>query len=182
MNSLNIAKSVFFVRSAEVVPCPCCGEALEVIGSRKRICKQSGCDDIWLNIRRMRCVSKSCGKIHHELPDILVPYKRYATEHIEQVISTSTPIDVAVDEATLYRWRCWFRSWRAYAIGCLESIRIRFSLGHPVQVLSGPAQSALQSIGHYVGEAPGWLSQVVRSIANAHLWLHTRSAFLSAEP
>jgi hypothetical protein len=182
MTSLNIAKTVFFVRSTETVPCPCCGQELEVIGSRKRICKQSGCDDLWLIIRRMRCISESCGKIHHELPDMLVPYKRYAAEHIEQVVSTSAPIDVAVDEATLYRWRCWFRDWSTYAMGCLESIRIRLSLDPPVLVSSDPAQSVLQQIGHLVGEASGWLSRVVRPIANTQLWVHTRSAFLSAEP
>lgn len=113
---------------------------------------------------------------------MLVPYKRYAAEHIEQVISTSDPIDVAVDEATLYRWRCWFQSWSTYAVGCLESIRIRYSMDIPAQDSSNPAQSALQKIGHVVGEAPGWLSKVVRPIVNAHLWLHTRSAFLSADP
>lgn len=153
-----------------------------MIGSRKRICRQSGCDDIWLIIRRMRCDSVSCRKIHHELPDMLVPYKHYAAEHIEQVVSASDPIDVAVDEATLYRWRSWFRVWSVYAVGCLESIRLRYSLAIPVHKVSATAQSALQKIGHVVGASPGWLSRVVRPMGNAHLWVQTRSAFLSAEP
>lgn len=133
-----------------------------------------------LIIRRMRCVM--CNKIHHELPDLLVPYKRYAAESIEQVISTSSPTHVAADESTLYRWRNWFREWAPYAIGCLTSIRIRLQLNDPVENSSEPAQTALQKIGRFVEETTGWLSRVVRPIANIHLWVHTCSAFLSKGP
>ncbi|MGI6649770.1 MAG: DUF6431 domain-containing protein [Bacillota bacterium] len=36
-----------------------------------------------LVIRRLRC--RHCHRIHHELPDILVPYKRHSSESIESV-------------------------------------------------------------------------------------------------
>ncbi|WP_375295570.1 DUF6431 domain-containing protein, partial [Paenibacillus doosanensis] len=52
----------FFVRCAEVVPSPCCGEALSVIGSRKRKLVDEGGDCRLLVIRRLRC--KGCRKIH----------------------------------------------------------------------------------------------------------------------
>lgn len=123
-----------------------------------------------------------CKKIHHELPDILVPYRRYSSESVEQVISTSTPTHVAADESTLYRWRSWFNTWASYAIGCLTSIRIRFKLDDPVEELSDPTQTALQKIGRLVGETSKWLASVVRSMTNINLWVHTRSAFLSNVP
>jgi hypothetical protein len=31
-------------------------------------------------------------------------------------------------------------------------------------------------------EGPGWLARLVRPVANAHLWVHTRFAYLSAPP
>lgn len=48
----------------------------------------------------MRC--GQCRKIHHELPDYIVPYKRYESECIEQVIDESDAATmVAADDATL---------------------------------------------------------------------------------
>jgi len=166
----------FFVRSAEVVPCPCCGELLFVIGSRPRVWYQSSGERSKLIIRRLRCVS--CLKIHHELPEFLVPYKRYDAESIEGVVIEPARKDIAVDESTLSRWRLWFIAWVVYAQGCLRSISIRFNL--PVENLSSRPQPALQLLGQFVGTEYGWLSRTVRSIANSHLWIHTRSAFMPA--
>lgn len=123
----------------------------------------------------MRC--EACRKIHHELPNILVPYKRYDVASIEEVVSQPNPV-VAADESTLLRLRQWFLDWSTYAAGCLAAVAHRFNL--PVEELSTPSQSPLQIIGRFVGDADGWLARVVRPIANTHLWIHTRSACLSA--
>ncbi|MGB4509265.1 MAG: DUF6431 domain-containing protein, partial [Syntrophomonadaceae bacterium] len=56
----------------EQIPCPCCSGGLKVIGSRPRKCVNSVGERITLIIRRLRCVK--CQRIHHELPDMLVPY------------------------------------------------------------------------------------------------------------
>jgi len=131
-----------------------------------------------LIIRRLRC--SDCRKIHHELPDCLVPYKRYASADIERVLlKDESPPDLAADEVTLYRLKKWFYGLLPYLIGCLSSIAIRLgqnSVWEP-SVLS---QSVHQIIGHYVGNEPGWLARIVRPIVNANLWAHTRSVFLSA--
>ena len=168
-------RPAFFVRSAEVVPCPCCGKLLFVIGSRHRVWYQSSGERAKLIIRRLCC--KSCGKIHHELPDFLVPYKRYDAESIEGVVTEPVRKDIAADESTLSRWRLWFIAWVVYAQGCLQSISIRFNL--PVENLFDHPQPALQLLGQFVGTEDGWLSRTVRPIANSHLWRHTRSAFMS---
>jgi hypothetical protein len=169
-------KLAFFVRSAEIVPCPCCGGSLKVVGSRRRVWYKSSSEKTKLIIRRMYC--ERCERIHHELPDILVPYKRYDADSIEQVVSESGPIDIVVDDSTIFRWRRWFSGWSSYAQGCLQSITIRFHL--PVdEDSSDHLQTVLHPIGRFVGHEVGWLSRAVRSIANLNFWVQTRSAFLS---
>lgn len=131
-----------------------------------------------LNIRRLRC--SDCRKIHHELPDCLVPYKRYASADIERVLlKDDSPPDLAADEVTLYRLKKWFYDLLPYLIGCLSSIAIRLGQ-NSVQEPSVLLQSVHQTIGHYVGNEPGWLARIVRPIVNANLWAHTRSVFLSS--
>jgi hypothetical protein len=157
---------VFFVRSAEKSSCPCCTDLLEVVGSRQRVWYRSSGDREKLFIRRLYC--KRCMKIHHELPDMLMPYKRYEAESIEGNVSEPSRIDVATDDSTLFRWRSWFYAWVVYAAGCLESISLRFHL--PVESPSELPQSALQSLERYVGEATGWLSRMVHPLINNLLW------------
>lgn len=150
---------------------------MNVIGSRRRKIVSEGGEDRLLVIRRLRC--SHCQKIHHELPDCIVPYKRYESSCIEQVISEpDTLSSVASDDATLLRWKNWFHEQCSYWLGCLVSITIRFH-HDPVGKSSVSSQSAHHSIGHYVGDAPGWLARIVRPIVNSNLWVHTRSAFLS---
>lgn len=97
---------MFLVRSAEQIAAPCCGGPLGIVGSRKRVWYKSSGEKAKLVIRRLYC--EACSKIHHELPDLLVPYKRYDAESIERALSASVRIDVAADESTLLRWKCWF--------------------------------------------------------------------------
>jgi len=166
---------VFFVRSEEIIPSPCCQGELRVIGSRRRKCRKGAEKSVTLIIRRLRCTR--CKRIHHELPNLLVPYKRYEAASIEQVVTEPTSSCVVAEESTLRRWRSWFETWSTYAAGCLASLRSRFNLS--VGDSSRPSQSSLHRLQGYVGDEVGWLARVVRSIANASLWAHTRSAFLS---
>lgn len=166
----------FFTRCAEEVPCPCCEGQLRVVGSRNRSYITAAGVTVKLRIRRLRC--KECGKIHHELPDCIVPYKRYASECIEEVLSeTEAKPSVPADESTLYRWRCWYEAYRMYWYQCLMAIAARFR-PHPVKTLSASSQTAHQ-VGRLARKRSGWLRQIVRPLVNAKLWLHTRIAFLS---
>lgn len=176
MNSLKTLKRVFFVRSKEQSFCPCCTGDLKVIGSRHRgYIKDTG-EKIDLIIRRFKCVE--CHRVHHELPDILVPYKRHGRESIEAVLSEDTELTVSADESTIRSWRIWFQAMYYYLLGCLLSIAIRYDK-ETAEGLSSLPESKLQRIWNYVGDAPGWLARLVRPIANSNLWLHTRSAFMS---
>ena len=166
----------FFVRSEEQNTCPCCSGLLEVIGSRRRRYINEAGEKIGLIIRRLRC--ERCDRVHHELPDILVPYKRYGRESIETAVTGNVTLTVTADESTIYRWRSWFRGLVNHFLGCLVSISIRDHQGSVEEPIQLP-ESPLQRIWHFVGDAPGWLARVVRPIANFNLWIHTRSAFLS---
>lgn len=176
MSCLRTPSPVFSVRGAEPVPSPCCGERLKVIGSRLRYYINNSSESVKLNIRRLRCVQ--CSRIHHELPDLLVPYKRYDAESIERVVMNPTATDVPVDESTLHRWNSWVHTLAPYWLGCLASIVRRYGQD-PVTPSSKDSQSALHRIGQVVGDAACWLARVVRPITNMNLWIHTRSAFLS---
>lgn len=148
-----------------------------VIGSRKRKIMNGGGDFHVLVIRRMRCCK--CRRIHHELPDCIVPFKRYESECLEHVVSQSEASStVAADDATLRRWKDWFQEQSTYLLGALRSIAIRFHQD-PVEKSSVPSQTAHPDFGHVVGDAPGWLARIVRPVVNTNLWVHTRSAFLS---
>jgi len=129
-----------------------------------------------LIIRRLEC--ETCKRVHHELPDILVPYKRYSSESIEAVITGNKALSVAADESTIVRWKQWFWALAVHFLGSLISIYIRFTKDAVEEIAALP-QSPLQRIWQYVGDGPGWLSRVVRSVVNANLWLQTRSAFMS---
>ncbi|KUG05276.1 hypothetical protein ASZ90_017349 [hydrocarbon metagenome] len=75
---------------------PCCGDKLKVVGSRERKCIEGSGTKIVLIIRRLCCTE--CKRIHHELPDMLVPYKRHARESIETVVIHDSDLSVNVDE------------------------------------------------------------------------------------
>ena len=57
--------------------------------------------------------------IHHELPDLLVPYKRYDAESIGGAVTEPAHTDIAADESTFSR-KLWFIAWALYAQGCLN--------------------------------------------------------------
>lgn len=136
------------------------------MGSRRRKVIDSAGDTIVLIIRRLRCCD--CGRIHHELPDILVPYKRYGSESIEAAVTGDTALDVAADESTIRRWRNWFKDLASYLLGCLTSIVIRCGRGSVEEASRLPSGSALERIWRHVGDAPGWLARLVRPVTNSN--------------
>ena len=135
--------------------CPVCGGGLVVIGSRKRRLIESDEVTHTLIIRRLRC--KACRATHSELPDIVIPYKRHCAATIEKIISGDSA-ETVCEESTIRRIRSWWSSCRLYFESVMASLRAKFGLIFP----SNPAPR-----------------EIVRAVVNAHLWIHTRSAFLS---
>jgi hypothetical protein len=170
---------VFFLRSEEQIPCPGCGSKLNVAGSRPRKYIRDDGERRTLIIRRLRCSNSGCRKIHHELPDFLVPYKRFSRYCIESALSQPhVKLDIPADNATLHRWRLWFYGLADYLYGCLLSIAIQAS-GESVKGCSGLSLSPLQKIQSRVGDGAEWLARCVRSVVNSNNWPQTRFAFLS---
>lgn len=143
--------------------CPICGALLCPRDSRKRIMKNYGGICTYIRIRRMKC--HACGKLHHELPDILVPYKHYAAEVIENVVDeiVTSASRIAEDypgEETMKRWKRWIQRNIHHLETCLNQI-----LSEHQSVAFLKASKYLKSI-HYVSlellrqEGAGWLSAI----------------------
>ena len=161
-----------FVKSEEESICSVCGSPeLKVIGSRKRKALQGDGEALILVIRRLRCMN--CRRIHHELPDMLVPYKRYCGAVIEVILDDSAT-EVCCENSTIARIKSWFGGVSEYIAGCLTAIAARLDLEKALR--SGPACLRIKAL---VGEATGWLARTVRTMVNTNNWVHTRSAFMS---
>ena len=132
-----------------------CSGLLRAIGSRHRKVINTAGDNETLIIRRLRC--KDCQVIHHELPDMVIPYKRHCAETVENIVTGNTN-DVCCDDNTIRRIRTWWVACRLYFESVIESLREKYG----VVFSASPAPR-----------------EIVRAVVNAHLWDHTRSAFLS---
>ena len=85
-----------------------------------------------LVVRRMRCLNNVCRKIHHELPDILVPYKIHAAEILEKIIEKDTQ-EVPLEESTIHRIRSWFYHRADALVGGLIGVYMLTSQTLPTQ-------------------------------------------------
>ena len=87
----------------EQIPCPHCQGELQPYDRRNRKYKDEQGDWTILVIRRLRCRNPQCRRIHAELPDILVPYKRYGVCIIQAVL-TGNALAAPAEESTRWRW------------------------------------------------------------------------------
>jgi len=144
-----------FIQSEETSICPVCSVPLVVIGSRER--KMITGDEAvrTLVIRRLRC--SRCQRIHHELPDIIIPYKRHSAETIERIIAEEYE-EVNCEESTIRRIKAWWAASLMYFESVIASLREKY--GAMLSLCPAPRE-------------------IVRAVVNANLWVHTRSAFLS---
>jgi hypothetical protein len=162
-----------FVRSHEVNFCPVCGGSLRVIGSRGRSYVKTNGNTVRIVIRRLRCNEEKCNRIHHELPNTLVPYKRHCSLTIERAVTGIGLSTIYADISAVRRIRIWFRERLDYIYGELLHARSRLE-GFSEQYIKNPSVSKLKRIHNLVGSSPGWLKQVVRILVNNSRWLHTR--------
>ena len=148
--------------------CPCCDGKMTSIGRRIRGYIDGGGNNVKLSIRRLKC--KGCEKIHHELPDILVPYKRHCSETIEEIIEEKSET-IGCEDSTIRKVKRWFVEKTQYFTGCLISVAARQGGVPPMGSIS---------LLRKTRENGGWLKRLVRMVVNSNLWVHTRSAFLSS--
>ena len=75
------------------------------------------------HIRRLRCAP--CNRIHHELPDCIVPYKRHCAETIEAI--TNGIFNKAPCEGrTIQRILTWWKILQPYLSNILKSLAIKY--------------------------------------------------------
>ncbi len=146
-----------------------------MIGSRPRTRRTPDGTRQILIIRRLYCTA--CERIHHELPDCLVPYKRYDAESLETFATEGRTAAIAADESTLQRWEAWFSAWFWYVRQCWAALDAR-QPAETGEALPFPAVLPRRAPWP-VDAAPGWLARIVHRVANAALWPQTRSALVT---
>ncbi|MGL5436147.1 MAG: DUF6431 domain-containing protein [Lachnospiraceae bacterium] len=146
--------------------CPWCEGDFKVCGSRKRVVYEQDGSKLQLIIRRLKCCQ--CQTISHELPDFVVPYKRYEAAAIAQALQEPalTAQVCGCETSTLVRWKLWFFLLHNYLEGALRSLQNFF----------GAAVSVKLPLYPLLLQPDGWLGQLVRSLVNSGRWRQTRSA------
>ena len=144
---------LIYIISSEVHICPKCGGELRVKDYRERQGWTKYGDKPKYQLRRLQC--EECGAIHIELPNILLPYKRYNAETIECVLNGEDWNCVA-SIRTKKRWLGWYdRIWM------------------PILYLQNSIQNKdlnLRRLKDHTTEKPkeaGWLKTAVMTIINS---------------
>jgi len=123
-----------------------CGGVLKGYGWRHRKVTCEDGEEKVPHIRRLKCVE--CGKHHHELPDIIVPYKRHSVTTIEKIIKGEES-SVICEESTIHRIKWWWRRMQDYFKGVCKGL----SEKHGVRF-----------------KEPIRLAEVVRGLVNSQNW------------
>lgn len=132
-----------------------------MIGTRERVRwrgQKGDYDRHILLIRRLHC--EECDRIHHELPDCLVPFKRYEAEVIESVVVLGATAEMCgISDHAVYRFRGWWKAMQPYFMHILETLAAKYGLSF--------------------GKPPAF-REIVRAVANSNNWtfahrLSTRS-------
>jgi len=152
---VKVEDNEFRVYSKESIACPLCTGALNIIGSRKRKYIDDSGQKQAVIIRRLRCAD--CKRIHHELPDILVPFKRHSIETVEK-IAVGSLNSLPCEESTVRRIKIWWKKFRLYFENILISLKEKYGI-----LFVSPLNP----------------KEIVRIAVNTNYWVHTRSAFLS---
>ena len=153
--------------------CPYCQSELKPYDRRDRKCRDENGDWQVLVIRRLRCQNPRCQRIHAELPDFLVPYKRYQVGVIAAVLAVTARI-APLEESTRQRWRTWYGWLRGHLLGVAASIQRQF-LETARTLLASPNSEAI-SLANPNRHA---LPDLVRLAVNSGNWITTRSAMVT---
>ena len=111
-----------------------------------------------LKIRRLRC--PGCKRIHHELPDCIVPYKRHCAKTIEDIINNKTA-GAPCENGTIGRVKGWWETMQPYFLNIIISLAEKYQ----AQFKTPPA-----------------FKEIIRAVVNGGAWtfvktICTRSAF-----
>jgi len=170
-------EEILRVKNLEEARCPCCGEKLIFNSSRLRTYIRDD-EKKKLRIRRMKC--HQCHKIHTELPDFIMPFKRYAVDNIERIVEEPEQACTwGMDSSTIRRFKALFLPLPLEnIIGSLEYLQR--NNGEEIASVeddgNGWCDSPFARLKRMLGLEQNWLSKLVRLLVNGGCWQHTRSA------
>ena len=169
---------MFFIKSEEEFAlCPNCGNRLLYHCRVIRTLTDKESNKSHYSIRVLKCDNKACPTTYHrELPNTIVPYKRFDAESIEEAISLErSDIAVSADESTIWRWRKWFKVSAVYIMMALVSVAATVDVETSSLINSN---NNIEQIKEIVGQKVNWLKETVRILVNSSKWVN-RSAFLT---
>lgn len=149
-------KNVVCISREQTAKCPICDALLYPRDTKKRIMKKYGGICIHVCIRRLKC--RECGKLHSELPDILIPYKHYAAEVIKNVVDEIVTAENLITEdypceETMKRWRQWIQRSISHINMCLNKAAKEYYL----KFFKGCKSPRLEDIRKW---GAGWLAGI----------------------
>ena len=104
-----------------------------------------------LKIRRLVC--DKCKRIHHELPDCIVPYKRHCAETIEKIINGKNN-DAPCNSSIIRRVLSWWNIVLPYFLHIIKSLSEKYNVKF--------------------GEPPAFV-EIVRAAVNSNNWVFANS-------
>jgi len=120
-------------------------------GLRLRILIDSLGQKMNLMIRRLYC--PKCGRIHHEIPDCVVPYKRHCAETIEKIIEGKIA-GASCENRTVRRIQSWWKIVMLYFMNIIKSLAQK----HRIEFRGQPA-----------------FREMVRAAVNSNNWIFANS-------
>lgn len=103
--------------------CPVCGHRLVQYGHRDRTMMDESGTARRIVICRTRCTNTGCRRIHHLLPEGLIPYKRYLARCVEGALAAT--MQVGCEDKTIANWRDWYKGFlsKSYTAGFTLYVR-----------------------------------------------------------
>lgn len=153
--------TLLIVHGQEIHRCPVCNGELFRRGTCHRKTQNAYGETTEYQLRVMKC--RDCKKTHRELPNPIVPYKRYDAEAIIEI--RDNPGESICDPNVGARIISWLEWLIIYARHILESQR---------RILSLPLPNVSDKITN------SELSMLVRIVVNSQNWLHNRTVWAVA--
>ena len=170
----NKVKEYFAVETEEILNCPLCNGELRYRDSVFRKLKSFNSEVTLYLLRRLLC--QKCKALHRELPDIIQPYKHYASDVIQAVLDDSEEAsDCCADNSTIHRWKAEFSSSHPDISQRLASIYAKVTSA-PIPLVK--AETILNEIKR---KEDSWLPFVMKLLINGGHKICTQFAFCLPE-
>jgi hypothetical protein len=159
----------YFVIPKHTGLCPICFKELSSYGRRNRTFYLTDYEKKLLSIRRLRC--RFCNKIHHELPNLLVPHKLHCRKTVQSCIDADKkkayPRFCA--PSTVSKIKKWFKRYATYFFQALIARQARY---HPNEAIFSSMDEFRQQ--------KTWLKKLVWDLVNYNLWIKTNKSKYSS--